>query len=144
MDDRQIIRLFFERSEQAITELSRTYGNGRERRTEREQQLFNLDAGEDVDVVEGLVPDVQVRGLAQASRQQHLFLLSGGKVAHILFKLYPFKAQLAQDRLEKALVDVAVCRIAAQAAAQTGGVLRYIGYLQPARQLQRSGVWNVR
>ena len=26
MDDKQIIRLFFERSEQAITELSRKYG----------------------------------------------------------------------------------------------------------------------
>ena len=40
------------------------------------QQFFDLHAGEDIDVVQRFVPDVQVRRCQQAGGQQDLFLLA--------------------------------------------------------------------
>lgn len=59
-----------------------------------EQQLFDLHAGKDIDVVERLVPDIQMCRLAQAFGQQHLLFLAGAVIGHILAELHPFKTSL--------------------------------------------------
>ena len=45
------------------------------RRLAAEDEVFDLHAGKGVDVVERLVPEVEVGALAQAQGQQRLFLL---------------------------------------------------------------------
>ena len=107
------------------------------------QQLLDLDAGENVDVVQRLVPDVQMGGLAQASGQQYLFLLSGGVVAHILLELHPLEAQLPQDRKEQALIETVPGGVVPQPAPQTGGVLRHVGDDQPAGCLQSAEIGDI-
>ena len=72
------------------------------------QQLLDLDAGENVDVVQRLVPDVQMGGLAQAAGQQHLFLLSLAVLLHRQVELLPLKSQVAQDGQAAALVNAAL------------------------------------
>ena len=84
-----------------------------------------------------------MRRFAQASRQQNLFLLPGGKVRHVLFKLHPCKVQLAQDRLEQTLVQPMLRGIGGKIAPQTGWVLLHMGNLQPGAALYRPGVRNV-
>ena len=82
-------------------------------------------------------------GLAQASGQQHLFLLSGGVVAHILLELHSLEAQLPQDRQEQALIETVPGGVVPQQAPQTGGVLRHVGDDQPAGCLQGAGIGDI-
>ena len=84
-----------------------------------------------------------MRRLAQAPRQQHLFLLPGRKIRHILFKLHSRKVQLAQDRLEQALIQPVPRGIRAQIPAQTGRVLPHVGDPQPGAALHGPGVRHV-
>ena len=84
-----------------------------------------------------------MRRLAQAPRQQHLFLLPGRKIRHVLFKLHPRKVQLAQDRLEQALIQPVPRGIRAQIPAQTGRVLPHVGDPQPGAALHGPGVRHV-
>ncbi len=57
------------------------------RRPVLQQQLRDLDTGDHVDVVQRLVPDIEVRLLAEAPCQQHLLLLTSAVVGHVLFEL---------------------------------------------------------
>ena len=63
-----------------------------------EDRFLKLAAAEDIDIIEGFIPDKQVRGLGQTGRQQHFFLLPGAEIRHILIKLQTAKIQFTQDR----------------------------------------------
>jgi hypothetical protein len=67
-----------------------------------QDQLFDLDAAQHVDVIQRLIPDIEVRLLAQTAGQQDFLLLPRGKITHIFFKLYAGEVQLAQDGFELA------------------------------------------
>jgi len=54
--------------------------------------FFQLQAGIDIYVIERLVPDVEMRLLAEAFGQQQLLLLPGGEVAQVFFQLQPLEA----------------------------------------------------
>ena len=55
---------------------------------------------------------------AKAAGQQHFLFLSGAVIRHILFKLHPFKAKLAQQRQEHRLVHARVPGVVSCAAVQ--------------------------
>ena len=54
----------------------------------RQEQLFYLHTGKYVDKIERLIPNIQVRSLSEAFREQHFFLLAAAVCLHILLKLY--------------------------------------------------------
>ena len=89
-----------------------------------QQEFLKLDTGEHIYVIHRFVPDMKMCAFTEACRQQHLFLLPGAVVSHILFKLCPRKIQLAQDGLEQALVDFPPARKVCQITAQKACVLR--------------------
>ena len=92
-----------------------------------QNQLFDLDAGVEIDVIQRFIPDVQMGLLAQAFGKEHLFLLSGGKGFHVLLELHGGKAQLVQQRLKETFLNLtAFCELG-QWPPQTGGVLGHIG-----------------
>ena len=96
-----------------------------------QQQLLNLHPGEQVDIVQRLIPDIQVGALAQAGRDQHLFLLSGAVLPHIPLKERPGKAQLPQDGQKSGHLDPLLLRPGHGAAPQVVRLLGDIGNLQP-------------
>ena len=87
------------------------------------QELLKLHPGEDINIVQRLVPHIQVGALAQAAGKKHLLFLPGAIIGQILFKLYPREVQLAENGLELCLVQFIAPRELAQAAPQEGGVL---------------------
>ena len=64
------------------------------------QELLKLHPGEDINIVQRLVPHIQVGALAQAAGKKHLLFLPGAIIGQILFKLYPREVQLAENGLE--------------------------------------------
>ena len=69
------------------------------------EQPFQLHAGQDVDVIQRLIPNIQMGGDAQASRQQQLFLLSLGHALQWALEQIPGEIHVAQDGLEECFIN---------------------------------------
>ena len=89
-----------------------------------QQQLLYLHTREQVYIVQRLVPDIHVRLLAKARRDEHLFPLSGAETGHVAVKMPARHVQLAQKGFDPALVNAPLAGKAAQIAAQKRAVLR--------------------
>ena len=105
-----------------------------------EDQLLQLHPGKQVDVVQGLVPHVQVGPPAQAGRQQDLFLLAGAVLGHIPFKELPAEVQLAQDGEQLGPVHPLPLRPVWQRAGQVVRLLGYVGDEEARGSAQGPGV----
>ena len=106
-----------------------------------QQQRLDLHPGDHIDIVHGLVPDVQMHGLADRSCQQHLFLLPGAETGHILFHLGFWHIQLCQHGKEQAFVDSRIPGEVRQLSPQAGCILIDIGNLQPISQPKLTCIW---
>ena len=65
-------------------------------RLSRQQKLLDLDSGEEVNIVQGFIPEVKVSGFTQASGDQNLFLLPAAEIGAVLFQLVPGKSHFPQ------------------------------------------------
>ena len=74
-------------------------------RSKGAQQLLDLLAGENVEVVERLVPDQQVGGPGKGGGQQQLAFLSLRAVRRVEFKDLSCKPELSQNREKERRVD---------------------------------------
>ena len=92
-----------------------------------EQQILELHPGEDIDKVQRLIPEKEVRRLAQRFCQEHLFLLSLAVVLDPLFKLCAFHPEFPQDSEEQRLADAVSDSKLREGAAQVRGVLGDVG-----------------
>ena len=102
------------------------------RRLAAEDEVLDLHAGKGVDVVERLIPDVEVSALAQAQGQQRLFLLPVAEFFGVGFQMGAGKAQFAQYGEKLRHIRAALPGQRAQIAAQEGGVLGDDGNAQAA------------
>ena len=68
-------------------------------------QPGNLSSGKNINIIHGLIPDVQMCLPAEDGRQQHLFLLAAAVVRQVPLKLLPGEVQLPQDGPEPAAVQ---------------------------------------
>ena len=57
------------------------------------EEFFQLDAGKDIDKIQRLIPEEQVRRLTQGGRQEHLLFLPLAVVLDLLFELDSFQSQ---------------------------------------------------
>ena len=96
-----------------------------------QDQPLDLHTGKDVNIIERLVPDIEMGLLAQAPGKQNFFLLTVAEVGNIFVKLRAGKIQLAQDGFEKTLVDLQILRVGAQIAGKAFGALGNVGDFQP-------------
>ena len=53
-------------------------------RLSRQQKFLDLDSGEEVNIVQGFIPEVKVSGFTQASGDQDLFLLPAAEIGAVL------------------------------------------------------------
>ena len=105
-----------------------------------QQQLFELHAREDVDIVERFVPEVEVSRRAETCRQKHFLFLPGAVGGQILFKLSAGKIQLAQNGVKKRAVDLALRGVVGQSAQELRGILFHAGDLRSLAALHVAGV----
>ena len=69
-------------------------------------QRFDLHAAEYVDVVERLVPDVEMRRRAEAGGQQNFLFLALAEGRQRLVELLAAKVHVAQNGLEKRFIQI--------------------------------------
>ena len=65
-------------------------------------KVFYLHTGKDIYIVEGFVPDVQMRRGYKAGGYKNLLFLTFGKILHVLYKLLAAEIEPAKHRYEKA------------------------------------------
>lgn len=64
-----------------------------QRRAERQDELFYLDTGKNVDIVERFVPDIQVRPFAEAAGKRRFLSLSRAHLGKLRLKFAFVKAE---------------------------------------------------
>ena len=92
-----------------------------------QDQLLDQDAGEHVDKVERLVPEVEMRGTGKAPRDEHLLLLASAVGFDRRFKLRAREIEFPEDRFQKAFVEALFPAELPERPAKERGVLGDIG-----------------
>ena len=99
-----------------------------------QQQLLDLAPGENVDVVQRLVPEVELGRLAEAPGQEDLLPLPHAEALHGLLELAPGEVQLPQEGQEQGPVQTVSLRVVRQGSGKAPRVLLQIGDHQAAGQ----------
>lgn len=107
------------------------------------KQIFNLDPGQYIDVIQRFIPDIQMGFLAQTGSDEDLFLLAATVVFHGLFELASIKIQLSQDGLEQGLIQTQVFGVLIQAARKMGSILADQGDFYAAGHVKLAGKTQV-
>ena len=95
-------------------------------------QVFDLQAAGEVDVVERFVPDVEMGLFAEAFGEEDFLLLAFRKGGHVAREMVAGKAHFAQEGEEEGAVDLrSFCKIK-HAATESVGALGHIGDDEPA------------
>lgn len=95
-------------------------------------QVLDLQAAGEVDVVEGFVPDVEMGLFAEAFGEEDFLLLAFRKGGHVAREMVAGKAHFAQEGEEEGAVDLrSFCKIK-HAATESVGALGHIGDDEPA------------
>ena len=71
-----------------------------------QNELFDLHPAPKVNVVEGLVPDVEMGLFAEAFGEKNFLLLAFGKGGHVAVEMIARKAHFAQEGEEEGAVDL--------------------------------------
>ena len=95
------------------------------------QQIFELDSGKDINVVQRLIPHKEVRRLAEGARQQYFFLLPFAVCFNPLFELRALQSQFVEYGEKERCVYAAAQCIFGQCSMKMRGVLRDVGNAQP-------------
>ena len=107
-------------------------------------QLFDLQAAGEVDVVEGFVPDVEMGLLAEAFGEKDFLLLAFGKGGHVAVEMIARKAHFAQEGEEEGAVDLRGFGEIEHVATEVIGALGHIGDDEPAGDVQSAAeCWRV-
>lgn len=95
-------------------------------------QLFDLQAAGEVDVIQGFVPDIEMGLLAEAFGEEDFLLLAFGKGGHVAVEMIARKAHFAQEGEEEGAVDLRGFGEVEHAATEGIGTLGHIGDDEPA------------
>ena len=82
-----------------------------------------MDAGKDIDKIQRLIPEEQVRRLTQGGRQEHLLFLPLAVFLNPFFKLDSFQSQFSEHGSEKRVVQSTLFGKGGKCPVQPGGVL---------------------
>lgn len=99
-----------------------------------QNEFFHLPSAEHINIVQRLVPYVEMRRHAQAPGQQKLLFLSLAQFAQVLIKVFPAHIHIAQNRFEQCFIQPISLDKIPHAAAQSLRLLRHIGHDQPGRK----------
>ena len=95
-------------------------------------QLFDLQAAGEIDVIQWFVPDIEMGLLAEAFGEEDFLLLAFGKGGHVAVEMIARKAHFAQEGEEEGAVDLRGFGEVEHAATEGIGTLGHIGDDEPA------------